>query len=216
MFKTKKTILTMAAGLFVTAAMATSAFAASYQIKPNDTLWNISQSNQAPLSTIESLNPNVDPMNLQTGQVIQLPDAKSTTQTPPQTQTSVPSDVMQVVNLVNSERSKAGLSPLKLSVSLDKMASAKAADMRDNNYFDHTSPTYGSPFNMMTQFGVSYSYAGENIAAGQQSPTEVMNAWMNSSGHRANILNPNYTEIGVGIASGGSYRTYWVQEFIRP
>jgi uncharacterized YkwD family protein len=134
----------------------------------------------------------------------------------PTSNVSASTQVQQILALVNQERAKAGLAPLKLSAALDNMASAKAADMRDKNYFDHQSPTYGSPFDMMTKWGINYSYAGENIAAGQQSPADVMNSWMNSPGHRANILNPNYTELGVGLAKGGSYGTYWVQEFIRP
>lgn len=114
----------------------------------------------------------------------------------------------QVVSLVNQERAKAGLKPLKSDTKLTSVATAKAKDMYTNNYFDHTSPTYGSPFDMMKQFGVSYSYAGENIAKGQQNPQAVMDAWMNSSGHRANILNANYTSIGVAYYNGE-----WVQEF---
>jgi uncharacterized YkwD family protein len=129
---------------------------------------------------------------------------------------SVPAEVQQVANLVNQERQKAGLQPLKINMSLDNMAQVKAEDMRDHHYFDHNSPTYGSPFDMMTKFGIHYSYAGENIAAGQPDAATVMKEWMNSPGHRANILNPNYTEIGIGVAHGGSYGTYWVQEFIRP
>ena len=88
--------------------------------------------------------------------------------------------------------------------------------MRDNNYFSHDSPRYGSPFEMLQSFGVKYSSAGENIAAGQKNAQQVMNDWMNSSGHRANILNKNYTELGVGFVEGGSYGTYWVQEFVKP
>lgn len=114
----------------------------------------------------------------------------------------------QVVELVNKEREAAGLSALKSDTLLTKVAVAKAKDMDENNYFDHTSPTYGSPFDMMAQFGVSYSYAGENIASGQQTPEAVMEAWMNSQGHRENILNKNYTKIGVGYVNGK-----WVQEF---
>lgn len=114
----------------------------------------------------------------------------------------------QVVNLVNQERAKAGLKSLKSDTKLTSVAVAKAKDMYNNHYFDHNSPTYGSPFDMMKQFGVSYSYAGENIAQGQQNPQAVMNAWMNSSGHRANILNANYTSIGVAYYNGE-----WVQEF---
>lgn len=121
----------------------------------------------------------------------------------------------KVVDLTNQERAKAGLKALKTDNSaLSKMARDKAADMRNNNYFDHQSPTYGSPFNMMQKYGIKFSTAGENIAAGQKTPEEVVNGWMNSPGHRANILNANYTTIGVGYVQGGSYGSYWTQEFI--
>jgi uncharacterized YkwD family protein len=116
----------------------------------------------------------------------------------------------QVVTLVNQERAKAGLSPLNTSNSkLTLVAQDKAKDMYNNNYFDHNSPTFGSPFDMMKQYGVTYSSAGENIAKGQRTPQEVMTAWMNSSGHRANILNPSFKTIGVAYYNGE-----WVQEFI--
>ncbi|EJL44124.1 CAP domain-containing protein [Brevibacillus agri] len=115
----------------------------------------------------------------------------------------------QVADLVNQERAKAGLAPVTMDAALSKVALAKAADMSNNNYFDHTSPTYGSPFDMMKQFGISYMTAGENIAMGQRSPQEVMTQWMNSEGHRKNIMNPAFTKIGVGYTNG-----YWVQEFI--
>ncbi|WJH34714.1 CAP domain-containing protein [Paenibacillus sp. CC-CFT747] len=115
----------------------------------------------------------------------------------------------EVVNLVNQERAKAGLKPLSVSSALSAMAKDKAVDMYNKNYFDHNSPTYGSPFDMMRSYGISYSYAGENIAKGQRTPQEVMNAWMNSDGHRKNILNPNFTTIGVAYYNGE-----WVQEFI--
>jgi uncharacterized YkwD family protein len=122
----------------------------------------------------------------------------------------------QVVDLVNKERAAAGLSALKMNTKLAGVAEKKAEDLRDNNYFDHQSPTYGSPFDMMKQFGITYSAAGENIAKGQKTPSDVMNGWMNSPGHRANILNANYTEIGVGYVTDSNGTTYWVQHFIRP
>ncbi|PCL94805.1 CAP domain-containing protein [Paenibacillus lautus] len=115
----------------------------------------------------------------------------------------------EVVNLVNQERSKAGLKPLTVHAKLTTVALDKAKDMSNNNYFSHTSPTHGSPFDMMKAYGISYGYAGENIAKGQRTPQEVMNSWMNSQGHRENILSPNFTMIGVGYYNG-----YWVQEFI--
>lgn len=122
----------------------------------------------------------------------------------------------QVVELVNKERAAAGLPALKMNTKLAGVAEKKAEDLRDKNYFDHQSPTYGSPFDMMKQFGITYSTAGENIAKGQETPSEVMNGWMNSPGHRANILNADYTEIGVGYVTDSNGTTYWVQHFIRP
>lgn len=122
---------------------------------------------------------------------------------------------MQVVQLVNEERAKQGLEPLTYNAKLSNVADIKAADMRDNNYFSHTSPTYGSPFDMMKSFGISYTSAGENIAKGQKTPESVMNAWMNSSGHRANILSSNYEQIGIGYETDQKGNTYWVQMFIR-
>ncbi|MCC0643095.1 sporulation protein [Clostridioides sp. ZZV14-6150] len=120
----------------------------------------------------------------------------------------------EVVDLVNVERSKAGLNPLTLDADVSNVATKKSQDMIDNNYFAHNSPTYGSPFDMLKKFGISYKTAGENIAMGQKTPKEVVNAWMNSEGHRKNILNPNYSKIGVGVAqkSGGSI--YWTQIFV--
>ncbi|WP_188455182.1 CAP domain-containing protein [Virgibacillus oceani] len=117
----------------------------------------------------------------------------------------------QVVELTNQEREKQGLEPLQIDEELSKVAREKSRDMQANGYFAHNSPTYGSPFDMMKQFGIDYRTAGENIAKGQRSPEEVVNAWMNSEGHRANILNPEFTHIGVGYVESGNY---WTQQFI--
>ncbi|WP_078408407.1 CAP domain-containing protein [Priestia abyssalis] len=119
----------------------------------------------------------------------------------------------KVVELVNQERQKQGLQALQLDTKLSDVAREKSKDMMNKNYFSHTSPTYGSPFDMMKQFGIEYRTAGENIAKGQQTPEEVMNGWMNSDGHRKNILSPNFTHIGVGYVEGGG-STYWTQMFI--
>ena len=120
----------------------------------------------------------------------------------------------QVLNLVNSARAKENLAPLKLNSALSNVAQAKSEDMQKNNYFDHTSPTYGSPFDMMKKFGISYLSAGENIAKGQKTAEAVVNAWLNSEGHRANILNKNFTDMGLGYVNTGG-TTYWTQMFIR-
>ena len=120
----------------------------------------------------------------------------------------------EVLRLVNVERQKVGVAPLSLDSSLSNVATVKSQDMIDKNYFDHNSPTYGSPFDMMKQFGISYKAAGENIAYGQQSPAEVMNSWMNSPGHRKNILSSDFTHLGVGIAKKSNGTIYWTQMFI--
>ncbi|PAQ13435.1 sporulation protein [Bacillaceae bacterium SAOS 7] len=118
----------------------------------------------------------------------------------------------QVVTLTNKERAKVGLPALQIDNQLSKVARKKSEDMLANNYFSHTSPTYGSPFDMMKQFGITYQAAGENIAKGQRTPEEVVKAWMNSPGHKANILSKDFTYIGVGYVENGSI---WTQQFIK-
>jgi len=122
----------------------------------------------------------------------------------------------KVIEIVNKERVKAGLISLAENADSDKIATLKSEDMVKLNYFSHTSPTYGSPFEMLTHFNIKYSAAGENIAYGQSTPDEVMTAWMNSPGHRANILNSNFTQIGVGIALKANGQLVWTQTFTRP
>ncbi|AGT31756.1 sporulation protein [Geobacillus genomosp. 3] len=145
------------------------------------------------------------------------------TQTPAKTPATAPNTTtqkttglnayeQQVVELTNKERAKYGLPPLQVDLALSKVAREKSRDMAVHNYFSHNSPTYGSPFEMMKKFGISYTAAGENIAKGQRTPQEVVNAWMNSEGHRANILNKNFTHIGVGFEENGYI---WTQQFIR-
>lgn len=114
-----------------------------------------------------------------------------------------------VVELVNEHRASYGLSPLTLSEDLCVKARIKSKDMADNNYFSHNSPTYGSPFDMMKALGISYRSAAENIAMGQTTPAAVVTAWMNSQGHRENILSEKYTTIGVGYVADGNYWTQW-------
>ncbi|WP_239615628.1 CAP domain-containing protein [Cohnella mopanensis] len=120
----------------------------------------------------------------------------------------------QVLALTNQERQKAGLSACAGDdSSLNRSARAKSQDMAANNYFSHDSPTYGDPFAMMRSFGVQYQSAGENIAMGQPTPEEVVKSWMNSEGHRKNILNGSFTHLGVGyIVQNG--KAYWTQQFI--
>lgn len=180
--------------------------AGTYTVKYGDTMWKIAVKNQVGISELIEANPQLkNPDVIYPGQSISIPGEDQTAQ----------SYTYEVVKLVNAERAKAGLQPLKENWELSRVARYKSQDMIDKNYFSHTSPTYGSPFQMMKDFGISYQAAGENIAAGQRTPSEVVQAWMNSEGHRKNILSPSYTEIGVGYVKGGSYGHYWTQMFIK-
>ena len=113
----------------------------------------------------------------------------------------------EVVALTNEYRAQYGLAPLTADVRLSEIARQKSQDMHDKRYFDHHSPTYGTPFEMMNSFGVTYRTAGENIAMGYRTAKSVVEGWMNSPGHRANILNSRFTRIGVGYVADGSYCT---------
>lgn len=153
------------------------------------------------------------PVEKPTPTPVQQPEPKPAE--PPKTEVPANAEMsafeQQVIDLTNQERAKYGLPALKVDANLSKAAKAKSLDMQQNRYFSHTSPTYGSPFDMMKKFGVTFRGAGENIAMGQRSPQEVVNSWMNSTGHRANILNQSFTHIGVGHAENGNY---WTQMFI--
>ena len=113
------------------------------------------------------------------------------------------------------ERAKAGLPALKTNWQLSRVARYKSADMASKGYFSHNSPTYGTPFQMMENFGLRFTAAGENIAYGQRTPAEVMRDWMNSPGHRSNIMSGSFSEIGVGLAKKkNGYATD--SQFMRP
>ncbi len=119
--------------------------------------------------------------------------------------------VQKVIDLTNAQRRKNGLPNLTGDSKLNGVAQKKSSDMAKNNYFSHTSPTYGSPFDMMRDMGVTYRTAGENIAQGQTTPEQVVQSWMNSEGHRKNILSRDFTHIGVGYDQNGHH---WTQMFI--
>lgn len=129
------------------------------------------------------------------------------------TSTAVSSYEQKVVELVNVERQKAGLPALKLDTAISNVARTKSKDMATNNYFAHQSPTYGSAGDMLTKFGIRWSAWGENIASGQRTPESVVTAWMNSPGHRANIMSTNFSRIGVGYATNSNGTPYWTQMF---
>jgi uncharacterized YkwD family protein len=129
------------------------------------------------------------------------------------TSSNMNSDEKEVFDLINKQRIQNGLSPLKENSELQRVARIKAQDMVNNNYFSHTSPTYGSPFDMMKSFKISYNTAGENIA-GNSSNSDAVTAWMNSPGHRANILNSSFNQTGIGVVKGSKYGKIYVQMFI--
>lgn len=118
-----------------------------------------------------------------------------------------------MLDLVNTERIKAGLAPLKVDMELVRLARLKSEDMIKNGYFAHYSPTYGSPFDMMKAAGITYRIAGENLA-GAPTVERAHSGLMNSPGHRANILHPAFTHVGIGIVSGGPYGMMCTQMFI--
>ncbi|MGB9812938.1 MAG: CAP domain-containing protein [Thermovenabulum sp.] len=122
-------------------------------------------------------------------------------------------DEKLMLDLVNKERVKAGLKPLEVDMRLVDISRKKSKDMIEKNYFSHISPTYGSPFDALKNAGISYRYAGENIA-GAPTVEKAHEALMNSPGHRANILNPNFNKVGIGIVDGGPYGKMFTQTFI--
>ena len=122
-------------------------------------------------------------------------------------------DEKEVYDLINKKRTNNGLASLKIDDEVQRVARIKAQDMVNNSYFSHTSPTYGSPFDMLKSFKVTYKTAGENIA-GNSSNSGAITAWMNSAGHKANILNSSFNYTGIGVVSSPKYGKIYVQIFI--
>ncbi len=177
----------------------------TYTVKSGDSMWKIAVKYQVGLSELIQQNPQIkNPGLIYPGQKITIPDLGD-----------VKSQESEVVRLVNNERTKRGLAPLAENWQLSRVARYKSQDMINKGYFGHTSPTYGSFSRMIDSFGIRYSAAGENIAYGQRTPREVMTDWMNSTGHRNNILSPLYTHIGVGLAKNKNGVCYWTQMFIK-
>ncbi len=122
----------------------------------------------------------------------------------------------RVLYLTNAQRTRRGLKPLRINANLENAANWFAQDMasRQVKTLSHIDSKGRDPGQRLRAFGYPWSWYGENIAMGYATPAAVVNAWMNSPGHRANILNPHFTEIGIGHASGGG-AIYWVQDFGR-
>jgi uncharacterized YkwD family protein/spore coat assembly protein SafA len=204
----KKTLKSTIAVCVITIIFTISAVAQSaiYTVKSGDTMWKIASRYQIGVTELIQANKQIkNPALIAPGQKLSIPNIDA-----------VKSLENQVIVLVNKERAKRGLQTLTQNWQLSRVARYKSQDMINKNYFSHTSPTYGSPFVMMEHFGIRFSAAGENIAMGQPTPQSVMTAWMNSPGHRSNILSPAYTQIGVGAAKDSRGVLYWTQQFIKP
>lgn len=189
-------------GLLILPALGLQASAVTHTVAAGDSLWKIAAQYQVGLSEIKSANPKIQNFDLiYPGQIIHVPTIDPT----------VANYEQEVIRLVNEIRRENGLKALTYDWELARVARYKSQDMKDNGYFSHFSPTYGTPFQRIRNFVLSFRSAGENIAKGNATPQMVVNGWMNSSGHRANILNANFTHIGVGYVSGGNY---WTQMFL--
>lgn len=207
MTKIIKKIFLAFAIMTVFSALPAYAASGTYIVRPGDTLWLIANKYYVDLDDVIAANPQFqDPNLIYPGDYVAIPAAGVS-------DTENKSIEEQVLALCNKARTQHGIAPLKMGHDIARVAQAKSEDMARRNYFSHQSPTYGSPFDMLKKFGVTYRTAGENIAKGQRTPKAVVTAWMNSEGHRANILNPNFKELGVGHALGNG-TAYWTQIFI--
>ncbi|WAM31279.1 SafA/ExsA family spore coat assembly protein [Caldicellulosiruptor naganoensis] len=185
----KKTIAVITTLFFM---IFSTAFAQTkiYTVQAGDTFWSIAIKKQIGISELLKANPQIKNPNLiYPGQKINIPNSNN-----------LKALENEVIKLTNQERAKVGLPALKVNWQLCRVARFKSQDMVREKLFLHYSPTYGLPFRMMESFGLKFMAAGENIAYGQRSGQEVVRAWMNSPGHRANILSPSFTGIGVGVA----------------
>lgn len=204
----KNKIKKLAALVFLFALLSTQNIFAKtdkYTVQYGDTLWKIAKKYQVGVSEIINANDQFkNPDMIYPGERVTIPLVDESVKTLEQ----------EVLNLVNKERSKNNLPELKLDWEVSRVARYKSQDMCEKNYFSHTSPTYGSPFDMLKKFKISYVTAGENIAKGQKTAQAVMNSWMNSQGHRANILNKNFTKMGVGMYEKNN-SIYWTQLFVK-
>lgn len=140
-------------------------------------------------------------------------NTNTNTSTTTNSTTSATSEEQELLRLINEQRAAYGLPALKFDAELQRVAKIKAEDLVNNNYFSHNSPTYGSPFDMMKSFGITYKAAGENIA-GNSTLSGAVTAWMNSQGHRDNILSNAYNYTGIGVVNSPVYGKVMVQMFI--
>lgn len=185
----------------------------TYIVRQGDTLFLLAQRFGTTVTAIQNAN-NISGHIIFINQRLQIPSSGAQPQPQPQPQPSKQQQMEQeMLNLINQERTSRGLRPLTMDQDIVKVARLKSQDMIDNRYFAHNSPVYGSPFDMMRRFGITFRAAGENLA-GAQSVSRAHTNLMNSPGHRANILNTSFTHIGIGIVEGGPYGIMFTQMFV--
>lgn len=202
----KSLVVILVLAMVCLTALPTLAQSTTYTVVKGDSLWRIAVKYQIGVSELIAANPQLkNPDLIYAGQKVYIPEASP-----------LQAFETECIRLINIERTNRGLSALQTNWELCRVARYKSQDMVLNNYFNHTSPTYGSPFTMMQSFGLKFSAGAENIAYGQRTAQEAVNGWMNSAGHRANILSQAYTHTGVGVAKKSNGTLYWTQMFMKP
>jgi uncharacterized YkwD family protein/spore coat assembly protein SafA len=202
MFKILKYIITTIIISITLIISVTAADIVKYTVVSGDSMWKISVKYQVGVDEIILANPQIkNPALIYPGQVLTIPVIPK----------AVTDFEDEVIRLTNQFRAKNGLSALTENWQLSRVARFKSQDMADRGYFDHNSPTYGTPFNMIKSFGISYRTAGENIAYGYPTPKAVVDGWIKSPGHRANMLGTGFRQIGVGYVAKGNY---WTMQLI--
>lgn len=208
----KKLIVSCVVMLAIAIPVVSASADSGYIVKAGDTLFKIATKHNISLQSLIKANPTIkNPDIINVNQSINIPSGTNNSTNTNKVVHTASEYEMKVIDLTNKERAKKGLSALKYDWELSRVARHKSMDMQERKYFSHNSPIYGSPFDMMKSYMINYKSAGENIAQGYKTPEEVVKGWMNSSGHRANILNKNFTHIGVGYVEKGNY---WTQQFI--
>ena len=197
----KKRLLTITISTILILTLQPGAAAVTHTVQKGESLWKIAVKYKMGISEIFAANSQIPNFDLI------YPNQKIEVPLPDQNLQAI---VNEVVRLTNQKRTANGLKPLTENWELSRIAQYKSNEMRDKNYFSHQSPAYGTPFEMLKKFGIKYSAAGENIAKGQKTAAEVVDSWWNSPGHKQNMLNPNFTQIGIGNATPGNY---WTQIF---
>lgn len=194
-----------------------------YTVRAGDTLSRIAQRHNTSVVAIARANHIQNVNVIHVGQRLAIPGDKlrlTPRPAPPRPAAPIrpagasPSlEQQRVLQLVNAARTRRGLAPLRFTAGLNQVARQRSQDMVRRNYFSHTDPSGRNPYWHMRRAGISYRTAGENIAWGQRSPEEVVRAWMNSPGHRANILNPHFSQMGLGVARKPDGTPTWTQLF---